>query len=42
MPGRVQEQIGSFAGGCDVDLVPPDAPAEVGECGDIMFAVHQP
>jgi hypothetical protein len=38
----VDEQIGSFAGGCEVSVFPPDAPSEIGECGDIQFAVHRP
>lgn len=40
--GLEHEQTGSFAGGCQVDLVPPEAPDAPGECGDVMFAVHAP
>ena len=35
-------QTGSFAGGCEVFLNPPDVPDAEGECGDIQFAVHLP
>ncbi len=42
VPGLIQEQIGSYAGGCAVFLNPPAIPAEVGECADIQFAVHLP
>ena len=42
VPGIVNEQIGSYGGGCD-DFYgfPPftEVPDEVGECGDIMFAI---
>lgn len=38
----VGEQIGSFAGGCEVEVHAPDVPSEIGECGDVQFAVHQP
>lgn len=34
-------QTTSFAGGCETDLLPPDVPANEGECGDLAFAVHQ-
>ncbi len=45
VPGLVNEQIGSYGGGCDVPLlhlpftVYPDV---IGECADIVFAVHPP
>jgi len=42
VPGTVAEQIGSYAGGCEVFLLPPAIPTEIGECADIQFAVHQP
>jgi hypothetical protein len=38
----VDEQIGSFAGGCEVEVHAPDLPTEIGECGDVQFAVHRP
>ncbi len=47
----LNDQITSFGGGCVVDVgdelpegVPdePRVPEQVGECGDIQFAVHQP
>lgn len=38
----VQEQIGSFAGGCEVFLAPPAVPTAEGECGDTLFAIHRP
>ncbi|MEM9516904.1 MAG: hypothetical protein AAGA42_18800 [Actinomycetota bacterium] len=38
----VDEQIGSFGGGCDVFLNPPSQPSAVGECADVLFAVHTP
>lgn len=40
--GQVDDQIGSFGGGCTSLLVPPDAPDAPGECGDVLFAVHLP
>jgi len=40
--GKVDEQIGSYAGGCEVFLDPPDTATEPGECADEFFAVHQP
>lgn len=42
VPGMVHEQIGSFAGGCDVFLDPPEIADDPGECVDLLFAVHQP
>lgn len=42
VPGLLAEQIGTYAGGCEVFLNPPAIPATVGECGDIQFAVHPP
>ena len=38
----VDDQIGSFAGGCEVFLDPPAQPSAEGECGDVLFAVHVP
>lgn len=40
--GVVAEQTGSYAGGCEVYLNPPEAPDAPGECGDTLFAVHLP
>lgn len=42
IPGKRAEQIGSFAGGCEVFLNPPEVPDAEGECADVQFAVHQP
>ena len=42
IPELVEEQIGSFAGGCEVFLNPPDRPTGPGECADVLFAVHLP
>jgi len=45
IPGMVDEQIGSYEGGCDNPFeFPPftEIPDEVGECGDIEFAIHSP
>lgn len=39
---RLDAQLSSFAGGCDVELLPPATPTAVGECADVQFAVHQP
>ncbi len=36
----VDEQTGSFAGGCEVFLNPPSQPSAEGECADVLFAVH--
>lgn len=35
-------QTGSFAGGCERDLFPPEIPESEGECADIQFSVHAP
>lgn len=42
VPGKVRDQIGSFAGGCDVFLDPPAVPTAAGECADVLFSVHRP
>lgn len=42
VPGLIDVQIGSYAGGCDVFLLPPEVPQAVGECSDIQFSVHLP
>lgn len=47
VPGIVNEQIGSYLGGCPTDFpygFPPftEIPDEVGECGDIYASIHQP
>ena len=43
IPGLVAEQIGSYVGGCSINLPPfSGIPDEVGECGDIYAAIHQP
>ena len=42
VPGSVDDQIGSFAGGCVDFFDPPVIPAAVGECADVQFAVHLP
>ncbi len=42
IPGMVDVQTGSYAGGCDVFLTPPAIPQAVGECADIHFSVHIP
>ena len=45
IPGMVNEQIGGYLGGCtDPFAIPPftEIPDEVGECGDIEFAIHAP
>lgn len=45
VPGNINEQINSYVGGCDDPLaIPPftEIPDEVGECGDIEFAIHAP
>lgn len=41
VPGIVNEQIGSYGGGCDVDLgLFSEIPDAVGECADIYASVH--
>lgn len=40
--GLIAEQTGSYAGGCDVFLLPPAIPTEAGECADIQFTIHLP
>ncbi|MBT8278586.1 MAG: hypothetical protein KJO41_06255 [Bacteroidia bacterium] len=45
IPGMVSEQINSYEGGClDPFAIAPftEIPDEVGECGDIEFAIHPP
>ena len=42
VPGLIDDQIGSFAGGCEVFLDPPEFADEVGECVDLQLAVHLP
>ena len=43
VPGLVNEQIGSYPGGCETDLgVFVEIPDEVGECGDTHFAIFAP
>ena len=45
IPGLVNEQIGGYLGGCtDPFAIAPftEIPDEVGECGDIEFALHAP
>ncbi len=47
VPGIVNEQIGSYLGGCPLEFpygFPPftEIPDAVGECGDIFAAIHQP
>lgn len=51
VPVVLNEQITSFFGGCDVDVADelpegvenePRVPVDVGECGDVQFAVHRP
>ena len=47
VPGIVNEQIGSYVGGCPTTLpygFPPfsEVPDAAGECGDIIAAVHKP
>ncbi|WP_180685466.1 MULTISPECIES: hypothetical protein [Streptomyces] len=40
--GQVEEQLGSYAGGCTTFLHPPAVPKNEGECADLQFAVHPP
>lgn len=45
VPGLVNEQIGSYEGGCAIPLLyPPFSvyPDEIGECADIVAAIHAP
>ncbi len=45
IPGMISEQINSYEGGClDPFAIPPftEIPDELGECGDIEFAIHPP
>ncbi|MEN8789709.1 MAG: hypothetical protein ABF293_11520 [Flavobacteriaceae bacterium] len=46
VPGIVNEQIGSYLGGCPTDFpygfVFTEIPDEVGECGDIYASIHPP
>ncbi len=45
VPGLVNEQIGSYLGGCDNQFVTPPflmIPDEIGECGDIEAAIFPP
>jgi len=38
----LREQLGSYAGGCEVFLHPPEIPGADGECADVQFAIHLP
>ena len=41
IPGMINEQIGSYLGGCSTFFDPfMEIPDAVGECGDIEFALH--
>lgn len=43
IPEMVNEQISSVGGGCEIELGTfIEIPDEVGECGDIEFAIHSP
>ena len=43
IPGMVDDQIGSYLGGCSTFFdVFTEIPTENGECGEIEFAVHPP
>lgn len=43
VPEIVAEQIGSHQGGCTTNFAPfSEIPDEVGECADIIFAIHSP
>ena len=43
IPGEVNEQISGYLGGCTTFFDPfAEIPDEVGECGDIEFAIHSP
>ncbi|MGM0458521.1 MAG: hypothetical protein ACQERO_04185, partial [Bacteroidota bacterium] len=43
VPGLVNEQINSYKGGCEVNFPAfTEIPDEVGECGDIIAAIHAP
>jgi len=42
IPGKIRVQTGSYAGGCEVFLNPPEVPNAPGECSDIHFAIHLP
>lgn len=45
VPGLVNEQIGSYEGGCDNPLLYPPFtvyPNEIGKCADIVAAIHAP
>lgn len=40
--GQIKAQTGSYAGGCEVFLNPPEVPQAEGECSDVHFAIHLP
>jgi len=43
IPGIIDEQISTFEGGCIIFFDPfTEIPDDVGECGDIEFAIHPP
>ncbi len=42
VPELIRDQLGSYAGGCEIFLHPPEIPDAAGECADIQFAVHLP
>ena len=41
IPDLLDRQLGSYEGGCEVELTPGEMPDREGECSDIQFSVHQ-
>lgn len=42
IPGMLEEQLGSYAGGCTAFLLPGTYPTGVGGCADIQSSIHLP
>ena len=42
IPGMVEEQLGSYGGGCTAFLLPGTYPTGVGGCADIQSSTHLP
>lgn len=40
--GMTDVQTTSYGGGCETNLLPPEAADAEGECVDLLFSVHQP
>lgn len=42
IPGQIQEQLGSYGGGCETFFLPGTYPVGVGGCSDVQSSIHLP